>query len=276
MNNIKLFASDLDGTFFKDDRSFDEDMFKQILSQLKQEGKYFVVSSGRSFNGIDGTFKKFNQKNEIAYIGQNGGLVYVNGKVIFESSIDEIYIDKIYQAIPKISALPQRTAFEGRNITFIPDFIDSKLINTMIKRYSGNNLSIIHSSKDITEPIQKISLFWEKQDQKLLAQELISKTGLQGLRTTSSGYGALDIINDGISKSVGLKRLGEYLNIHGEEMAAFGDGENDLEMLYYVGYPFVMPNAPEFIKSKFNNTQIAIADNVHSGVLKTIAQIIKK
>ncbi|OIK87320.1 hypothetical protein ATW79_03985 [Oenococcus oeni] len=54
------------------------------------------------------------------------------------------------------------------------------------------------------------------------------------------------------------------------------DGENDLEMLYYVAHPFVMPNAPDFIKREFSGEQIALSDNNHDGVLKTIDKLIAK
>ena len=57
-----------------------------------------------------------------------------------------------------------------------------------------------------------------------------------------------------------------------EEMAAFGDNGNDLEMLRYVKYPFVMPNAEDFMKVRIDN--LAVNDNNHNGVLDTIEALL--
>ncbi|MBU7047185.1 MAG: HAD hydrolase family protein, partial [Theionarchaea archaeon] len=45
----------------------------------------------------------------------------------------------------------------------------------------------------------------------------------------------------------------ERLNISLEEMIAFGDGMNDLEMLSCVGYPVAVGNAVERIKKVVEN-----------------------
>lgn len=235
--------------------------------------KYFIASSGRSFNGIDHVFKEFNKEHKIPYIGQNGALVIVEGKTIFESNIETDDLKKIFMAFPELSIQPSRIMYEGRDHTYgmgeQTDFFIQQAQNRDPNYYTIENFS------DINEPIQKVSIGWDNADQKLLAEELISISKVDGLRATSSGYGSLDVINDGISKAVGLQKLGTYLSIHGEEMAAFGDGENDLEMLYYVENPFIMPNAPDFIKSKFKKEQLALFDNNNSGVQKTIESLIK-
>lgn len=59
---------------------------------------------------------------------------------------------------------------------------------------------------------------------------------------------ALDAMQKGLSKKVGLEILCECLNILLDEMIAFGDGMNDLEMLSCVGYPVAVGNAEERIK----------------------------
>jgi Cof subfamily protein (haloacid dehalogenase superfamily) len=268
MTEIKLFASDLDGTFLNNRKSFSKLRFTSLLKKLDKENKYFVASSGRSFNGINKVFGPFNKTNRIAYVGQNGGLVYVNGKVIFESSLDVDLLKKIFDAGSKISVIPNRIIFEGRNNSFAAVYQIDRFPKMDIRNI------LIKDASEINEPIQKVSIHWNDADQELLAQELISLSGIKGVDTTSSGYGSLDIINKGISKAVGLQKLGDYLEIHGEEMAAFGDGDNDLQMLYYVGHPFVMPNAPKFMLEKFSSEQRAAADNNHSGVIKTINHLL--
>ena len=59
---------------------------------------------------------------------------------------------------------------------------------------------------------------------------------------------AIDAMQDGLSKEVGLRVISEYLKIPLEEMVGFGDGMNDLEMLSCVGYPVAVANAVDEIK----------------------------
>ena len=92
------------------------------------------------------------------------------------------------------------------------------------------------------------------------------------LHTTGSGFGTVDILAPGVNKRTGLEKLGEIWNIKPEEMAAFGDNGNDLEMLRYVKYPFVMPNAEDFMKVRIDN--LAVNDNNHNGVIDTIEALL--
>jgi Cof subfamily protein (haloacid dehalogenase superfamily) len=59
---------------------------------------------------------------------------------------------------------------------------------------------------------------------------------------------AMDIIPSSGSKKEGIKRVLEYYKIPLENTMAFGDGENDIEMLEYVAIGIAMGNAGEKVK----------------------------
>ena len=59
-----------------------------------------------------------------------------------------------------------------------------------------------------------------------------------------SGFGAIDLVRTGVNKATGLKDLCERLDADPAGILAFGDGENDMEMLRYAGLgvlPCLMP-----------------------------------
>ena len=56
----------------------------------------------------------------------------------------------------------------------------------------------------------------------------------------TSGNRWVDFAPLGTSKGSALKEIGEKLDILPEEMAAFGDNENDRTMLEFVGHPYLM------------------------------------
>lgn len=70
-----------------------------------------------------------------------------------------------------------------------------------------------------------------------------------GLEVTSSGRDNLEITSGGVSKASGLSLLGARLKIPREAIIAFGDSENDLEMLRYAGLGVAMGNAVAGIRS---------------------------
>ena len=61
-------------------------------------------------------------------------------------------------------------------------------------------------------------------------------------------YG-VDIIAEGGSKAKGMERLLAHFGAAREETIAFGDGENDMEMLGYAGIGVAMGNAEEKVKA---------------------------
>lgn len=79
------------------------------------------------------------------------------------------------------------------------------------------------------------------------------KTGLQALHLTDinikqSGEQYLEITSKQAQKSTGINRIKAMNRLQISELAAFGDGENDIPMLQAVGYPIVMGNANDHVK----------------------------
>lgn len=91
------------------------------------------------------------------------------------------------------------------------------------------------------------------------------------LRSVSSGFGAVDIIQTGIHKAWGLQVLMTKYGIKSEEIAVFGDGGNDIEMLTLAKYSFAVANASQEVK---NAAHYIIPSNAENGVLTAIEKII--
>ncbi|WP_419151931.1 HAD-IIB family hydrolase [Aeribacillus alveayuensis] len=56
----------------------------------------------------------------------------------------------------------------------------------------------------------------------------------------------------GVNKAVGLQKIASYYNIPQERIIAFGDEDNDLEMLQYAGLGVAMGNAIPEVKAAAN------------------------
>ena len=70
----------------------------------------------------------------------------------------------------------------------------------------------------------------------------------------ASGFGAIDLVREGVNKAGGLRDLCERLDVHPQEVLAFGDGDNDREMLAFAGTGVAMGHASQALR--------AVADEV--------------
>jgi Cof subfamily protein (haloacid dehalogenase superfamily) len=58
-----------------------------------------------------------------------------------------------------------------------------------------------------------------------------------------------EVTMTGVNKASGMRVLGDYLNCTSEDMIAFGDGANDIDMLEYAGIGVAMGNASDIAKA---------------------------
>lgn len=69
------------------------------------------------------------------------------------------------------------------------------------------------------------------------------------LTMTQSSDFTLEITNQPAQKSKGIDYILTYYSLEKEDVAAFGDGHNDISMLEKVGHPVVMANASDEVKA---------------------------
>lgn len=79
-----------------------------------------------------------------------------------------------------------------------------------------------------------------------------------------------DIVRAGGSKAVGMDRILAHLGITPDEIIAFGDGGNDIEMLEYAGIGVAMGNAEPSVKQ---HADYVTTDVDHEGIQHALEQL---
>lgn len=87
----------------------------------------------------------------------------------------------------------------------------------------------------------------------------------------TSGYGSIDILPEGIHKAWGLEQVLKDLVIQPDQVMAFGDSDNDIELLSYVGYSYAMENATDKVKAV---AKYMAPSHLEAGVLQVIEEYI--
>ncbi|AJJ63920.1 Cof-type HAD-IIB family hydrolase [Yersinia aldovae] len=264
--SIKLIAVDMDGTFLNDQMNFDRKRFSTQYSQLKENGIKFVVASGNQYYQLISFFPDI--AHEIAFVAENGAYVVNENSEIFCGRISDDdckTVLKTLQAIPYLDIIVC-----GKNGAYMLKTSSNDFYTTMSKYY--HRLEIIDDFSKITEPAFKFAI--SLPNEKLADFMVFVERKLAGIVTpVSSGHGSVDLIIPGVHKANGLRLLQKIEGIADEEVAAFGDGGNDIEMLKQAGFGFAMANATHHIK---HVARFEAESNNDFGVLNVIDKILNK
>ena len=89
---IRLVASDLDGTLLDSEKRLPEG-FLPLLEQLLARGVCFVAASGRQYFNMLEYFKTLGER--IYFIAENGGVVYYRGRIVMARDMET----ELWQAV---------------------------------------------------------------------------------------------------------------------------------------------------------------------------------
>lgn len=256
---IKLIALDLDGTLLTDQKVIDEET-KEKLIEAQKQGIVIVIATGRDKGGIEFVYKPL----QLEHLGNNY-VAGVNGQVIYDFHNKEYFVDEVLgeQDALILNKVAKKYNFECIHccgydhydyISYSLKFLKKmrSLIHGKPMDYGFNQgkrrfLQIHDVNYRITQDINK-SVF--------IQTASFFKKHLPQLRKELSQYDLLEVgpawievMPKGVSKGSALLRIGEELNITTDEMMAFGDAENDMEMIRTVKYGIAMGNAMESLKA---------------------------
>jgi Cof subfamily protein (haloacid dehalogenase superfamily) len=239
---IKLVASDLDGTLLLDGAQTLSPDIIPIIKELKEKGILFVAASGRQYSNLRRLFAPV--ADDIGYICENGAIVKYKGETLFKSAIPRDLALEVVQAI--MAQDNCEGLISGEDTTYIVP--KTQFYRHHICEEVKNNVSVLTDFNEIAEDMVKVSVCdFNGIEQNHAAQKLRQQYG-DRLYHTVSGLAWQDFLAKGTNKGTGMKVLCESLGIAPEEVMAFGDNYNDLEMLEYVGVPVAMNNSPDALK----------------------------
>lgn len=242
---FKVVAVDMDGTFVRDDQTFDQKRFGRILNQLHENDVHFIVSSGRSHIELRRNFDGF--LTRIDMIADNGSLLLQDNNIIstrlitYKTAVDLIKFLQEYYPDSSIIITGVERSFTTRDA--------SPALKKMISIHYPEAFEFDDLLSTITpnDKILKITLSYRNDFLDELEKEF-NKHHTEKIHCTSSGFGLLDIVPYSVNKGSALKYFLHYFDAKPSELIAFGDGKNDTEMLELAGYSYAMKNGEAEIK----------------------------
>lgn len=232
---IKIAFFDVDGTLLDYGKKEASLSTHRALKALQEKGIKLVISSGRAPFALP-QFKGIQFDATICY---TGALVKAGDQVLFEKTIPAQEAKKLAHQVKRL----------GKPICFsAKDHLFANFFDPTLEAY----LQIAHqhclAASDFDEQLNHsiyqgmIPLPIEKK------AEILS--GIEEAEITGWWPEACDVIPKGNSKGIGVQKILDYFQIDKEEAIAFGDGDNDIEMMKEVALSIAMENGSQALKEQ--------------------------
>lgn len=234
MSKLKLIASDLDGTLLLNHASACDPELFPLIHELSRRGIYFVPASGRQYPNLKRLFAPV--KEEIMYLCENGSLVMHTNQVLVKREFSDALAMEICHAV--LEQPDCEVLISGEQTSYLIPKSDAFV--TYIRDEVGNRIAVVDKPEWIEEPIIKVSYYTAEEKRDAMTAHFQKLFSGDSCLIVTSGNQWVDFAPPGTSKGAALAAIGEKLGILPEEMAAFGDNENDRTMLSFVGHPYLM------------------------------------
>jgi len=248
----KLIVSDIDGTLLRSDKHVSEKTKSKIF-ELIEAGHVFAIATGR----MHGAGKIITR--EVDY---DGYLISCNGAVVKHLKTGEVI-----QAIELDKSLAAEVvkvceAYGAYYHLYDIEAIYASANQHLAQKYADGMAKLPESFRFKVEfpldvpalvgkvPIYKIGLYHEEPEQFSAVMEALK--GIEGIETCKSLDTSFDVMAKGVTKATGIEAIRRHYGIPLEDVIAFGDNENDIDMISYAGVGVAMENATEALKSVAN------------------------
>lgn len=226
---------DIDGTLLTEEKKLPATT-KEAITKLKEKGHQVAIATGRA----PFMFKELREELGIdTYVSFNGQYVVAEGEVIYKNPLHK---ETLHSLVDFASGNDHGLVFMDheamKSSTEFDPFIEESI----------GTLKLAHPEHDplyINErEIYQTLLFCKDDVEKTYIDEFNHQFTFVRWHPLST-----DILPVGGSKAKGLEQLINHFGLAEDEIYAFGDGLNDIEMLSYIKNSVAMGNAHDKVKA---------------------------
>ncbi|MFX3673943.1 MAG: Cof-type HAD-IIB family hydrolase [Paenisporosarcina sp.] len=260
-----LIVLDLDGTLLTDEKVI-SDKTLHTLQKAKAQGHEVMIATGRPYRASETYYHQLQLQTPI--VNFNGAYVHhptdrtwntihepIKLNVVNEV-IDAVYDFNFYNIIAEVMD-EVYLHYHDEKLLDIFNFGKPQITTGDIRNYlkADPTSLLIHAEESQVPAIRK-----HLED---VHAEVIDH------RRWGAPWHVIEIVRSGLNKAVGLSHVTKYLNIPKERVIAFGDEDNDLEMIEYAGIGVAMGNAISPLKNIANEVT---GTNNEDGIAKFLQQ----
>lgn len=269
MMKYRLIAIDLDDTFLNADSAISS-RNKQAVREAVKRGVMVTVATGRMYRTSIPYVRELELNMDWPMINYHGALIKTteSKEILYHQPIDN----------GLAATIAEDAEAKGYHVNA---FIEDRLYIEEENEFSRYYQSI--ADVDL-EAVGKLAPFLKKRGEnpfkltiinwdgriKKIEQSILAEYGEKIVALQSLPY-FLEITDKQATKGQALHWLAQHLGIAREEIIAFGDSYNDLDMIEYAGLGVAVANArPEVLRA----ADLVTASNTEDGVARVIEEYI--
>ena len=256
--NKKIVFFDVDGTLYLPEIGV-PDSAKEAIARLSDNGHIPIICTGRTRCLIPDELIDLGFQGIIAGAGT---YIEYEGKVIENLLVDDPLIREIRSFLKKhqvkyVIEGPEHIYYEKKD-----EGEEYSYITKLFKFFGEDILKALDS--DTTIRMNKMSCTLSKDtDPEMVMPKL--EENFQPIY--HGGIQMFELVPRGINKATGIETLIKYLDIDQNDTFAFGDSNNDIEMLEYVDTGIAMGNSyPEVLERIRHKTKSIKEDGIYHGL----------
>lgn len=250
MSDIRLICLDMDGTLLDDDHATVPPRNVAALRAAAERGAAVTIASGRAWSLLRGVN---------AQLGVTRYAVLSNGAAVLDVETGEWLYRRPLDPDARRAVLtllldwglPFEVYCEGEN--YIQRDRAERVIGSALSPEFAQVLrTCSHFPEDLNaalegKDVEKIHIFRVPPERR---QELLDAAEAWGPLAVTTSFGEnMELTAPGVNKGTAVQALCARLDLAPEQVMAFGDAGNDLELLRWAGWSFAMGNASDEAKA---------------------------
>lgn len=267
--SYKALALDLDGTLTDHNKKVPENN-KKAIDRAIEKGVKIILASGRPLFGITPVARELGLDKKGGYIlAYNGGSIIdcKTGKQLSATILPD-------NCIADICSLARHNnvyALTYADTQIVAESDEDEYVMKEAKCNAATVIKVPDLNAYVDYPVEKFLVVGEHEKLIPVQKALLEKhKGIINAFFSESYF--LEVVPESVAKDVALDKLLGILGIKSEELAACGDGMNDIPMLKYAGLAVAMDNAYDEVKMY---ADVIVPSNDDCGVAYAIEKYIE-
>lgn len=267
---FKLLCFDIDGTLIDKEGNFPESA-QEALRRAAGAGHKVVLCTGRNRPTIP---KKMLEFGFDGIISSAGASVIYRDKVISQERIDAEHLKFFdhYCAEHGITFFVQGGEFNSA---------DEKSTEVLVRNYYKHEVYIsvgerfleehrVFRSVDEVTDAEKLMYYFSPKTISETQKEIGDYYFIVPFGHKNADLSCGEIMRSGVTKAYGIQKLMDHLGLAREDVYAFGDGPNDIEMLQFAGTGIAMGNGA---KCAFEAADMVAEPMQEDGIWKAMKRL---
>lgn len=240
-----MIAIDLDGTTLNNQSKLSP-LTIAVLRKLEELGHLVMIVTGRPYRNSIDIYRELNITSPM--INFNGAYCHFPGRQswlpAYHTELDKEIAFELFANQDELEI--DLLLAEGKEQLF------TSSMNLPDSPYLPKNRAQVSqlNRKTLTVNPTALTVFCSEDKQATIEQRIQDKYGeFVSVRTWGGILPVLEVVHKGINKAVGVKNVSDFYHIPQANILAFGDENNDLEMLAFAGLGCAMQNATPEVKA---------------------------